>query len=72
MNHQRLAKLFRERAQLDLEIADALLEVEEKPARKRPRASAASALKAFKASPDAVEKVRKSLEKQGIQCQTNE
>lgn len=64
MNAERLARLFRERAQLDLEIADALLETDEKPQRKRPRSPLA---KTVKPSSAALESVRASLENQGIQ-----
>ena len=63
MNTERLARLFRERAQLDLEIAEALLETEKKPVRRLPRAR----LGGVAPSPAAVETVRSALESQGVQ-----
>lgn len=62
MNRERLAKLFRERAALDLEIAEALLEEETKQPRKRPR----TPLSEQRPSQASIDRVRSSLERQGL------
>jgi hypothetical protein len=61
MNRERLARLFRERAQLDLQIADALLEDD---APKRPRQKPRPELRVV--SPEALNTVRDKLRRQGI------
>lgn len=60
MNTERLARLFRERAQLDIQIADALLE--EKPKRQRGPVRCHSLPEA---SPEAVASVEKRLRRMG-------
>lgn len=61
VNPKRLAKLFRERAALDLEIAEALLEEEPK----RPRRRSKSEPK-VQPSEKAVDDVRRKLRRGGV------
>lgn len=60
MNAKRLAQLFRERAAIDMEIAEALEQEEPKRPRKR-----ATTEPTVKPTDDAVERTRRTLRKKG-------
>lgn len=61
MNPRRIAQLLRERAALDIELANAFEEVEHKAPRKRPQA-----VPTVPASKEVVDQVRRKLRSKGV------
>lgn len=61
MNPKRIARILRERAALDIELAEAFEEVEPAKPRKRPLAPTTG-----QASPEAVDQVRRALRRKGV------
>lgn len=61
MNIKRIAKLLRERAALDLELAEAFEEEERKPKRKRPTPPPT-----LQPSQEVIDQVRRTLRKKGV------
>ncbi len=61
MNPKRIAKLLRERAALDLELAEAFEEVEPKTPRKRPMVEPT-----IQPSQEVIDEVRRKMRRKGI------